>query len=127
MLFKSTGTKTGRLVSLLPPLLLILAACATGAIREKLLTMPQIDGANYVGQDTCLECHEDMTESFSHNVHGRLADFEMMGAEKGCESCTVPAACTLMVMETPTEFSVQPNWLLKKLALSVRSATPMAT
>ncbi|MCW8858814.1 MAG: cytochrome C, partial [Deltaproteobacteria bacterium] len=91
MIFKSTGTKTGRLLSLIP-LLLILAACATGAIREKLLSMPQIEGADYVGQDTCLGCHEDMAESFVHNVHGRLADFEMMGAEKGCESCHGPGS-----------------------------------
>ena len=91
MLFKSTGTKTGRLVSVLL-LVMFLAACATGAIREKMLTMPQIDGATYVGQDTCLECHEDMAESFSHNIHNRLADFEMMGAESGCESCHGPGS-----------------------------------
>ena len=101
MLFKSTGTKTGRLVKLLP-LLLILAACATGAIREKMLTMPQIEGATYVGQDTCLECHDDMAgedfptstggEGFAHTIHGRLADFEMLGAEKGCETCHGPGS-----------------------------------
>jgi DmsE family decaheme c-type cytochrome len=91
MLFKSTGIKTGRLLSVLL-LVMFLAACATGAIREKMLSMPQIDGASYVGQDTCLECHDDMAENFSHNVHGRLADFEMLGAEKGCESCHGPGS-----------------------------------
>jgi len=102
MLFKSTGTKkTGRLVSVLL-LVMFLAACATGAIREKMLSMPQIEGASYVGQDTCLECHDDMAgedfaigtgaEGFAKNVHGRLADFEMMGAEKGCESCHGPGS-----------------------------------
>jgi len=101
MLFKSTGTKTGRLVSVLL-LVMFLAACATGAIREKMLSMPQIDGASYVGQDTCLECHDDMAgedfatstggEGFAHTVHGRLADFEMMGAEKGCETCHGPGS-----------------------------------
>ena len=91
MSFKSSGTKTGRLIGLLP-LLLILAACATGAIREKLLTMPQIEGASYVGQEACLDCHGDMAESFSHNVHGRLADFEMMGGQQGCEACHGPGS-----------------------------------
>jgi DmsE family decaheme c-type cytochrome len=91
MLFKSSGTKTGRLVSVLL-LVVFLAACATGAIREKMLSTPTIDGATYVGQDTCLECHDDMAESFSRNIHARLADFEMMGAEKGCESCHGPGS-----------------------------------
>ena len=91
MRFKSSGTRKGRLVSLIP-LILILAACATGAIRQKLLTMPEIEGASYVGQETCLECHDSMAEQFSRNVHGRLADFEMMGAEKGCESCHGPGS-----------------------------------
>ena len=86
MLHKFTGIKTGRLVGLFL-LMLILGACATGAIREKMLTLPVIDGASYVGQDSCLGCHEDMAESFSHNIHGRLADFELMGAQKGCEAC----------------------------------------
>ncbi len=91
MRFKSSGTQKGRLVSLIP-LILILAACATGAIRQKLLTMPEIEGASYVGQETCLECHDNMAAQFSRNVHGRLADFEMMGAEKGCESCHGPGS-----------------------------------
>ncbi|WP_321369707.1 GSU2203 family decaheme c-type cytochrome [uncultured Desulfuromusa sp.] len=101
MLFKSTGIKTGRLISVLL-LVMFLAACATGAIREKMLSMPQVDGASYVGQDTCLECHDDMAgedfpastggEGFAKTIHGRLADFEMMGAEKGCESCHGPGS-----------------------------------
>lgn len=80
-----------RLLGLLA-VLLILAACTTGAIREKMLSLPVIEGASYMGQDTCLGCHEDKGESFALNVHGRLADFEMMGAEKGCESCHGPGS-----------------------------------
>ena len=56
------------LVKLLP-LLLILGACATGAIREKQLTMPVIDGATSVGQEVCVECHEGVKAG----VHSRLA------------------------------------------------------
>lgn len=74
------------------PLLLILGACATGTIREKVLTLPVIEGAAYVGQDTCVGCHEDMASAFGRSIHGRLADFEVMGAEKGCESCHGPGS-----------------------------------
>ena len=70
------------LVKLLP-LLLILGACATGAIREKQLTLPVIDGATSVGQETCVECHEGVKAG----VHSRLADFEYMGGTQGCEAC----------------------------------------
>jgi DmsE family decaheme c-type cytochrome len=74
------------LVKLLP-LALILGACATGAIREKQLTLPTIEGAEPVGQQTCLECHEDYAASFAVSTHGRLAEFELMGAAGGCEAC----------------------------------------
>ena len=70
------------LVKLLP-LLLLLGACATGAIREKQLTLPVIEGATSVGQETCVECHEGM----GAGVHSRLADFEYMGGTEGCEAC----------------------------------------
>ncbi|MBW2476300.1 MAG: DmsE family decaheme c-type cytochrome [Deltaproteobacteria bacterium] len=82
MLRKVSLTKAPRLVRLLP-LLIFLGACATGAIREKQLTLPVIDGATPVGQETCWECHEGV----GAGVHSRLASFEYMGGTEGCESC----------------------------------------
>ena len=78
---------TGKWLVRTLPLLVLLGACATGTIREKLLTLPVIEGANYVGMETCAGCHEDKAAGLEKNVHGRLADFELMGAQKGCESC----------------------------------------
>ncbi len=82
MLRKVSLTKAPRLVKLLP-LLIFLGACATGAIREKQLSLPVIEGATPVGQATCQECHEGMDVG----IHARLAEFEFMGGTEGCESC----------------------------------------
>jgi len=60
-----------------------LGACATGAIREKQLTLPVIEGATSVGSEACLECHEGL----GAGVHSRLAGFEYMGGTEGCEAC----------------------------------------
>ena len=79
---KVSLSRTPWLVKLLP-LLLLLGACATGAIREKQLTLPAIDGATAVGQEACSECHEGMDAG----VHSRLAGFEYMGGTSGCEAC----------------------------------------
>lgn len=75
-----------RLIRLFP-LLLLVGACATGAIREKILSLPHIEGATPVGQAACAECHEDTAKQMAGNVHGRLADFELMGGTGGCEAC----------------------------------------
>ena len=75
-------SRTPWLVKLLP-LLLILGACATGAIREKQLTLPVIEGATSVGQAACMECHEGV----GAGIHTRLAGFDYMGGTEGCEAC----------------------------------------
>jgi len=69
------------------PVILLLAACATGAIRERVLSLPSIEGAGYVGAETCAGCHEDLSATMAQTVHGRLADFEYLGTEAGCEAC----------------------------------------
>ncbi len=83
---RKSRTSASQLVRVIP-LVLLVAACATGAIREKILSLPQIEGATPVGQTACAECHEDAAKKMAKNVHGRLADFELMGGTGGCEAC----------------------------------------
>lgn len=82
----TTRTSASRLVRILP-LVLLVAACATGAIREKILSLPSIEGAAPVGQNACLECHEDAGKQMAKSVHGRLGDADYLGGTQGCEAC----------------------------------------
>lgn len=48
-------------------------------------------GAGYVGDETCAECHGDVAGAFSLSAHGR-ADLEAWGEAQSCESCHGPGA-----------------------------------
>jgi DmsE family decaheme c-type cytochrome len=48
---------------------------------------PSIEGAVRVSDETCYGCHNIMEEPFKKSIHGRIATFETVGVEKGCESC----------------------------------------
>src|SRR5829696_7001470 len=46
---------------------------------------------DYVGSETCKDCHEDQFKVFSHTAHSRLAtSSSWKGKVTGCESCHGP-------------------------------------
>jgi DmsE family decaheme c-type cytochrome len=47
---------------------------------------------NYVGSETCKECHEKIFNQFKSTIHGKIADFEAKGQIIGCESCHGPGS-----------------------------------
>ena len=67
---------------------LVILACQSPL---KTSTLPTIPGATYVGDKTCLDCHEDVVSAFKNTAHGKIADFEVIG-KKGCESCHGPGS-----------------------------------
>jgi DmsE family decaheme c-type cytochrome len=48
--------------------------------------------ATYVGDDTCLTCHEDKKASYSGTMHGRTDHPRGPGAKMGCETCHGPGS-----------------------------------
>ena len=57
------------------------------------LAMPDMpEGATYVGSETCGNCHEELAQQFGSTIHGRIAEFEVMGSMTGCESCHGPGS-----------------------------------
>jgi DmsE family decaheme c-type cytochrome len=48
--------------------------------------------ATYVGEETCLTCHGEMTRGYHDSRHGRKADARTPSATKGCESCHGPGS-----------------------------------
>ena len=52
-----------------------------------------MDGATYVGQDTCLTCHEAQGNgAYSESAHHRASDPRTPAATQGCETCHGPGS-----------------------------------
>lgn len=49
-------------------------------------------GATYVGQDTCLTCHEAAMAKYVDTAHNRAADPRSPAAKQGCEGCHGPGS-----------------------------------
>lgn len=49
-------------------------------------------GATYVGEETCLGCHEDQRKGYSDTMHGRRDHPRSPAAKQGCESCHGPGS-----------------------------------
>ena len=57
--------------------------------------LAQTSGAqagDYVGEETCLGCHDSQGESYARSAHHRAADARTPAADKGCETCHGPGS-----------------------------------
>jgi DmsE family decaheme c-type cytochrome len=76
----------------------LVCAIATADVQTAPQTKPaptaaaQAAPAEYVGQDTCLACHDDRAKGLSGTIHGTAAHPRSPAAAQGCESCHGPGS-----------------------------------
>jgi predicted CXXCH cytochrome family protein len=61
-------------------------SCSTTSTRT-LMAPPQIAGAEFVGSQTCAECHANIVRDFKAATHVRLKAEGANAKDVGCESC----------------------------------------
>jgi predicted CXXCH cytochrome family protein len=64
---------------------LVLISCVSTS--RVLVTPPHVEGANFVGSESCADCHETITKPFKTAVHAHLRAKGTNSVEVGCESC----------------------------------------
>jgi len=84
---------------------LVGASCVHRNLTKKTTAIPFIEGAEYVGNGACMECHEELSSGFRRTMHGRLSGFEIVGGAKGCEGCHGPGSIHIEEPDTETIIS----------------------
>jgi DmsE family decaheme c-type cytochrome len=80
---------TGSLAVLAATLICLAAASPPVAAKAPPRQQPPPAAGEYVGQDTCLGCHEDRA-AYKNTAHGRDFNERTPAATHGCESCHGP-------------------------------------
>ena len=94
---RSTGRRvTGvKLAWVLVGVLGVLAAATLLFTSQAQAAPPRIEGATYVGNDTCKGCHEEVAKKMVHTLHGKLLGTNLAKGEvqaRGCEGCHGPGS-----------------------------------
>jgi DmsE family decaheme c-type cytochrome len=68
----------------------VLAVATLLFVSQAQAAPPRIEGATYVGSDTCKGCHEEVAKKMESTLHGKLLGTNLAKGEiqvRGCEAC----------------------------------------
>jgi predicted CXXCH cytochrome family protein len=68
----------------------VAVSCAT--VNRTVMLPPHIAGAEFVGSETCADCHDEITRDFGMAEHARLKAPGDNAKNVGCESCHGPGS-----------------------------------
>ena len=69
----------------------LLSSCST--VTRTVSAPPPVEGAEFVGNKACADCHTNQVRTFAASPHGRMhADTLRLAGETGCESCHGPGS-----------------------------------
>jgi len=75
-----------RLVSIISAIIaVVLISCAT--VTRTVVAPPEIPGAQFVGSESCAQCHENITRDFPTATHAKLRASGTNSFNMGCEAC----------------------------------------
>jgi predicted CXXCH cytochrome family protein len=57
---------------------------------EAMITVPDSNADDYVGDESCKACHEDQFKAVAKTKHGRFSDNDLKDKAQACESCHGP-------------------------------------
>lgn len=87
---------------------LMLAACST--IDRQIMAPPEIPGAQFVGNQTCHDCHTNYVRAFPFSPHARIhSPTAQAPGNSGCESCHGPGSLHVAVGGGRGKFIVNPG------------------
>jgi predicted CXXCH cytochrome family protein len=64
---------------------LFLVSCMS--VNRSIIAPPSVPGANFVGSQSCAECHEEVTTGFHDASHAKMMAPGENAKDIGCESC----------------------------------------
>jgi predicted CXXCH cytochrome family protein len=87
---------------------LIVSSCST--VQRTVLETPMVEGASFVGNRACFECHTNITRGFASSAHARLhVPGAKMAGQAGCESCHGPGSRHIAAGGGKDKFIINPG------------------